>query len=69
MTEAALGAKEAGLIEYRRGLVRILDREGLAARSCECYERTKAEYERLFTGEINPHPRLTDPSRPVRVQQ
>jgi CRP-like cAMP-binding protein len=28
----------AGLIKYRRGLVRVLDREGLRERSCECYE-------------------------------
>jgi CRP-like cAMP-binding protein len=27
----------AGLISYRRGLVRILDREGLRARACACY--------------------------------
>jgi CRP-like cAMP-binding protein len=31
----------AGLIKYRRGLVRILDREGLRERSCECYEAVR----------------------------
>jgi hypothetical protein len=48
VTEAALEAQAAGLIDYRRGRIRILDRAGLEARACECYARTKAEYERLF---------------------
>jgi CRP-like cAMP-binding protein len=29
--------KEAGLIHYSRGLIQILDVEGLQARACECY--------------------------------
>jgi len=37
----------AGLITYRRGLVRVLDREGLEAASCECYGTTKALYDRI----------------------
>jgi CRP-like cAMP-binding protein len=37
----------AGLITYRRGLVRVLDREGLEAASCECYGITKALYDRI----------------------
>lgn len=41
--------KEVGLITYKRGDIKILDRARLEASSCECYERTKAEYERLFT--------------------
>jgi CRP-like cAMP-binding protein len=48
VTEAALEAQSAGIIEYRRGRIRILDRAGLERRACECYARTKAEYERLF---------------------
>jgi CRP-like cAMP-binding protein len=49
VTEAAVKMKEAGLITYRRGDIRILDRERLEAGACECYRKTKAEYERLFT--------------------
>ena len=37
----------AGLITYRRGLIRVIDREGLEAASCECYEITKALYDRI----------------------
>ncbi|HLL75065.1 MAG TPA: Crp/Fnr family transcriptional regulator [Pyrinomonadaceae bacterium] len=48
VTEAALEAQADGLIEYRRGRIQILDRAGLERRACECYARTRAEYERLF---------------------
>ncbi|HEV2763798.1 MAG TPA: Crp/Fnr family transcriptional regulator [Pyrinomonadaceae bacterium] len=50
VTQAAGKAQEAGLITYARGRVRILDRAGLERAACECYARTKAEYERLFGG-------------------
>ena len=36
-----------GLIQYRRGVVRILDREGLEAGSCECYSVIQGAYDRL----------------------
>ena len=48
VTEAAVRLQEAGLINYARGHVKIKDRAGLEATACECYRRTKAEYERLF---------------------
>lgn len=48
VTEVAVKMRGGGLIDYRRGRVKILDREGLEACSCECYRRTKDEYERLF---------------------
>ena len=48
VTETAIRLKTAGLIEYERGFARILDRPGLEGAACECYRRTKAEYERLF---------------------
>ena len=49
VTEAALKMKDAGLIDYRRGNIRILGREGLEALTCECYARTKEENKRLST--------------------
>lgn len=45
---AARRTQEAGLISYKRGHIRITDRAGLEACACECYRRTKDEYERLF---------------------
>lgn len=69
VTEAAVKAKQDGVITYHRGQIRILDRGAMEARSCECYARTKAEYGRLFSDVSSPPPGLTDPSRPVRLQQ
>jgi len=39
----------AGLIAYRRGKLRILNREGLAAGCCECYGVTKSLYGRILS--------------------
>ena len=48
VTEAALKMQAAGLISYSRGHILIHERAGLERVACECYARTKAEYERLF---------------------
>lgn len=40
--------QKAGLIRYHRGRMRVLDRQGLEASSCECYQVIKQEYERLM---------------------
>lgn len=40
--------QERGFIEYHRGEMRILDRPGLEAASCECYEIVRAEFSRLL---------------------
>jgi CRP-like cAMP-binding protein len=47
---AAVAGKlqDAGLIRYRRGRLRVLDRRGLEAASCECYGLIRSEYERLL---------------------
>jgi CRP-like cAMP-binding protein len=47
VTEAACQLRDAGLINYRRGRVTILDRAGLEAESCECYPLMKREFDRL----------------------
>jgi hypothetical protein len=36
------------LISYRRGQITVLDRPGLEARSCECYQVVKTEFDRLL---------------------
>ena len=48
MTEAAGKLQDAGLIQYRRGRIAVLDRPGLEARTCECYRVVKAEFGRLL---------------------
>ncbi|HEY0581496.1 MAG TPA: helix-turn-helix domain-containing protein, partial [Chloroflexota bacterium] len=48
VTEAAGGLQQAGLIEYRRGQMRIRDRAGLEARACEDYRHTRDAYEQLY---------------------
>lgn len=48
VTIAAGALQRAGLIHYRRGHVTILDRPGLHANSCECYDISKNEFDRLL---------------------
>lgn len=48
ITGAALHLKEAGLIDYHRGRIQILNRQGVQAMACECYPVIKNEYERLY---------------------
>ena len=48
VTEAALKLQAAGLIRYARGHISVLNRQGLAQRSCECYAVVKNEYDRLL---------------------
>jgi CRP-like cAMP-binding protein len=48
VTEAAGKLQKAGLIQYQRGHITVLDRAGLEARSCECYAVVMQEYDRLL---------------------
>jgi CRP-like cAMP-binding protein len=49
VTEAAGNLQRAGLIQYSRGHIEVLDRPGLEKTVCECYAAIKNEYERLIT--------------------
>jgi CRP-like cAMP-binding protein len=40
--------QRAGLIDYRRGRISVLDRERLEAASCACYAIIRAEFNRLL---------------------
>jgi len=48
VTEGALKLQHAGLIQYARGHITVLDRAALEERSCECYAVVKKEYDRLL---------------------
>jgi len=50
VAEAAGNLQKAGLIDYRRGHITVLDRSGLERRVCECYAVVKREYDRLLPG-------------------
>lgn len=47
ITEAAQKFQAEALIRYRRGRISVLDKPGLAARSCECYRFIRQQYQRL----------------------
>lgn len=48
LTSVATKLQRKKFIEYRRGHVTILNREGLEKSSCECYSVTKREFDRLL---------------------
>jgi len=48
VTEAAGKLQAAGLIQYSRGRITVIDRPGLEARSCECYDVVRRESARLL---------------------
>ena len=48
VTVAAGGLQREGLIDYSRGRVRIVNREGLENKACECYAIVRAVYDRLI---------------------
>lgn len=52
VTLAAGALQESGIIEYRRGHIKILDRAKLERRVCECYGVVKREFDRLLPDKI-----------------
>jgi CRP-like cAMP-binding protein len=53
VTEAAGKLQQAGLIHYSRGKIIVVNRPGLEARVCECYEVVRKEFERLLPYQVN----------------
>lgn len=50
VTGAAQQLQREGLIHYRRGHIRVLDRRGLEQQSCECYGVVERAYDQLRNG-------------------
>ena len=48
ITDGAGKLQAAGLIQYRRGKIIVVDRPGLESWACECYGVIKAEYARFY---------------------
>jgi CRP-like cAMP-binding protein len=48
VTKAATALQKSKLISYSRGDITVLDRDGLEAASCGCYEADKASYARTM---------------------
>ncbi|GAB3550033.1 Crp/Fnr family transcriptional regulator [Noviherbaspirillum agri] len=48
VTLVARRFQQAGLLDYRRGIVRILDRDGLEEAACECYAAVRKQYARVL---------------------
>jgi hypothetical protein len=48
ISTVAAALQEAGVIQYRRGRLEIIDRKGLEQRSCECYRGVVNDYRRLL---------------------
>ncbi len=48
VTEAAGKLQKAGLIQYSRGHITVLDRPALEQQACECYQVVKKESDRLL---------------------
>jgi CRP-like cAMP-binding protein len=47
VSAAAASLQKAGLIRYSRGVITIVDREGLEEASCACYRIIEDEFDRL----------------------
>lgn len=48
VTEAAGKLQNLGVIRYARGRITVIDRLGLEAHACECYEVVRREFDRLL---------------------
>jgi hypothetical protein len=50
VTEALRPLQDAGLVRSGRGVITILDGDGLEARACECYAAVRDRYAELLGG-------------------
>lgn len=48
VTEVASKFQKAGIIQYKRGLIRIISQEKLEVATCECYRLIAKEFSRLL---------------------
>ena len=64
VTVAAGALQSRGLITYQRGHVKILDRPGLEAQSCECYDVTRREFDELL-GKERKKPQISYRPMPI----
>jgi hypothetical protein len=48
VTVVARTLQEAGMIHYRRGLIKLVDIPALQETACECYQTVKLNYEALL---------------------
>jgi CRP-like cAMP-binding protein len=55
VSEAAGKLQNDGVIKYKRGHIRIVDRKELESISCECYPIVTREFERLLGGNERTH--------------
>ena len=44
----AIKLKNEGLLDYKRGHINVVDKKGMEAHTCECYQIIKRGYERLY---------------------
>lgn len=62
VTQAAGRLQRAGLIRHRRGQVTIVDRPGLEAQACECYQSARKTYGTARPLELRPAGNGTTPT-------
>jgi len=48
VTETARALQRLELIRYHRGVITVLDRDGLEEAACECYQLNTGEFDRLL---------------------
>jgi len=62
VSSIARSLQSQGLISYSRGLIRMLDRDGVRAVACECYENVEAHFAAVL-------PELVRPARIVDLKR